>query len=388
MLSYLEINKSNLIHNIGEFKKILKPDTKVLCVLKANAYGHGLKEIVQILNNEADWFGVNIIEELKELRKYSKKETLLLGFVSKENLDEAVKLKASICIYDLERAKLLNRIGRKRRQKVKIHIKIDTFLGRQGILIEELAVFAQELKTFDNLEIEGVYSHFSNIEDTTDFSHAQKQIDTYHRALQILKSEKITPVYKHISATSGILAYDHKNSEEATNSTDLYEEKNNIVRLGIGLYGLWPSQELKQRYTTGKHPLVLRPVIRWVTHIAQVKTVPAHFPIAYGLTYITSKETKIAVIPQGYSDGYDRGLSNVGEVLVHGTRCRILGRVMMNMFVVDVSHLETVKAEDEVVLLGRQGNEAITAEEVAAKLGTINYEVVARLSSIIPRKTV
>ena len=156
-----------------------------------------------------------------------------------------------------------------------------------------------------------------------------------------------------------------------------------LVRPGIGLYGMWPSDDLKERL--GKEGLVLKPVLRWVTHIAQVKTLPAGHPVGYGLTFVTSKPTKIAVIPQGYSDGYDRGLSNKGEVLIGGTRCPVLGRVAMNMFVADVSHLESVNREDEVVLLGAQRGERITAEEIAGRLDTINYEITTRISPLLPR---
>lgn len=152
--------------------------------------------------------------------------------------------------------------------------------------------------------------------------------------------------------------------------------------IGIGMYGLWPSEDLRVQH---KDRIELKPVMRWVSHIAQIKTLPTGYTIGYGLTYTTDRPTKIAVIPQGYSDGYDRGLSNRGEVLIHGQRCQILGRVAMNMFVVDVSHLDTVSVEDEVVLLGSQGNDSITAEELAERIDTINYEIVARISPFLNR---
>ena len=157
---------------------------------------------------------------------------------------------------------------------------------------------------------------------------------------------------------------------------------NSLIRIGIGAYGMWPSEHLKVLY---KNKITLMPALAWKTKIVQIKTLPKGSTIGYGLTYKTKKETKIAVVPQGYADGYDRGLSNKGEVLIKGTRCKILGMVSMNMFVVDVSHLKNVKQEDEVVILGRQGKEEIPAEELAKKLGTINYEVTTRISSLLPR---
>ena len=175
----------------------------------------------------------------------------------------------------------------------------------------------------------------------------------------------------HISSTAGTFVYE-KNFGI-----------NSLVRIGLGLYGMWPSLVISHEQSA--NGIKLMPVMRWVTHVAQVKTVPKDYPIGYGLTYVTPKETKIAVIPQGYSDGHDRGLSNCGEVLIRGTRCKVLGRVAMNMFVVDVSHLDVVKSEDEVVLLGSQKNEKISAEEIAEKINTINYEVTTRVSSLLPR---
>ena len=174
-----------------------------------------------------------------------------------------------------------------------------------------------------------------------------------------------------MSASSGIMAWE-KN-----------EGVSKLVRPGLSLYGMWPSEDLRNKLENENFKL--KPVMRWVSHIAQIKTVPKGYSIGYGLTFVTDEITKIAVIPQGYSDGFDRGLSNLGEVLIKKKRCRILGRVAMNMFVVDVSHLADVLNEDEVVLLGKQGNQEITAEEIAEKIDTINYEITTRVLALLPR---
>lgn len=368
-LSYIELSKANLIHNVQSFRSLLAPGTKIAGVIKANAYGHGQNEVAQIIEPYVDYFQVDDIEELHLLRKTSSKAALVLGYVAKADLEEAVRLDGILAIYDLERLTVLNEISQRLNKKPIVHLKIDTYLGRQGILLEELETFFQAARQFSDVTIEGIYSHFANIEDTSDFSHAQKQLESFQRAQTIAKQYGYD-LLTHISATSGILAYEKNQGQNA------------IVRLGIGLYGLWPSTDLQQQY---QNQIQLKSAMRWVTHVAQVKTVPANYSIGYGLTYITDKPTKIAIIPQGYSDGYDRGLSNTGEVLISGKRCQVLGRVAMNMFVADVTKLDSVEAEDEVILLGQQGNEVITAEELATKIDTINYEITTRVSPLLPR---
>ncbi len=216
-----------------------------------------------------------------------------------------------------------------------------------------------------------MYAHFANIEDTTDFSHAQKQIDTYLRMQTIAAGAGYTNLATHISATSGLLVYEG----------DL--GKNPIVRIGIGAYGMWPSEPLKRRY--GKKGFELLPVLSWKTHVAQVKTLPAGATIGYGLTYKTQKQTKTALIPQGYADGYVRSLSNCGMVLIGGRRCAVLGRVSMNMFVVDATSVPDVKEGDEVVLIGEQSDKSISAQELAERSGTVNYEATTRISPLLPR---
>lgn len=366
-LSFIEISAKNVRSNVQFFRDTIHPQTKIAAVIKANAYGHGQNDIAQIIEKQVDYFQVDDLQELELLRKVSQKPTFVFGYVAKDELARATALDGILCIYNTERLHLLNAIGGTMQKKIKVHIKIDAHLGRQGVLLSDIPLFLEEIKKCRNIILDGAYAHFANIEDTTDFSHAQKQLDIYHEAVKIIKKSGFSQIHTHISATSGILAYEKNHGY------------NTIVRLGIGMYGLWPSSALA---LTNK----ITPVLRWVTHIAQVKTLPAGHSIGYGLTYVTKQPTKIAVIPQGYSDGYDRGLSNKGEVLIRGTRCSVLGRVAMNMFVVDVSHLEDAEQEDEVVLLGTQGKEEITAEELAAKTDTINYEVTTRISPLLKRK--
>ncbi len=373
MLSYIEISQKNLVHNFRMMKSLLRPGVKIVSVIKADAYGHGQNVVAKILEKETDYFQVDDFQELKELRKVSKKPTFVFGYVGKSEMAEAIKLGGILCAYDEKQIKNINAAAKKLGKKAIVHIKIDAALGRQGVLVKNLQKLINVLKKCQNIIVDGTYSHFANIEDTTDFSHAQKQLNLFDQAYQIFLKNGYTKIKTHISASSGIMAYENKKG------------KSSLARTGISLYGLWPSEDLRKKLETKKFRL--KPVLRWITHVAQVKTLPKNHPIGYGLTYVTKKPMKVVVVPQGYSDGFDRGLSNSGEVLIQGKRCRVLGRVAMNMFVVDVSHLKNIENEEEVVLLGRQGKVEITAEEIAERLGTINYEVVARISPLLPRIT-
>ena len=367
-LSYIAISKKGLIHNVQALKSIV-PHKEVVGVIKANAYGHGQNEVAKIIESYIDYFQVDDIEELRLLRKVSKKRTLVFGYVQESDLEEAVMLRGTLAVYDITRLRILQRIGARRKMKIPVHIKIDAHLGRQGLLLESIPAFIREFKKAPNVVVEGIYSHFSNIEDTTNMAHAKKQVAAFEAATALFNDEGFSNLKTHMSATSGLLTLDTKLSTS-------------LVRLGIGLYGMWPSEALKKEWG-GR--LALLPVMRWVSHVAQVKNVPKGFSVGYGCTYVTKRPTTIAVIPQGYSDGFDRGLSNCGTVLIHGVRAPIVGRVAMNIIVADVTHIPRVRAEDEVVLLGSQKKEHITAEEIAKKLGTINYEITTRTSPLLPR---
>jgi len=381
-LSYLEISKKNLIHNIKQFRKLVGDKTKISAVVKANAYGHGDREVVKILEPYVDYFQIDKIDELERIRKITKKPIFTFGYIEKNSLEKAIRLGGILSVFGFQHLVLINESARKLNKKAFVHISIDSLLGREGFSLDDIKKDLPKIKKMKNIQIDGIYSHFSNIEDiipesddlfgqTTNFFHTQKQIDMYHSACDLFYQHGYKNIKTHISSTSGILVYDNN-----TNSP------HSIVRPGIGIYGMWPSEYLEKMWH-GK--IVLKPILKWVTHVAQVKILPAGHPIGYGLTYVTSKKTKIAIIPQGYADGYGRELSNKGEVLISGKRCKVLGRVAMNMFVVDVSHLAKVKQEDEVIIIGKQGREEIKAEELAQKANTINYEITTKISSLLLR---
>lgn len=369
-LSYIEISKDNLIHNIKQFRGLLKDKTKIAAVIKANAYGHGDKEIAKIASLYVDYFQVDSIEEAERVNSVTKKPILIFGYLNEDGIRRAIKIKAILCVFDLIHLLKINHIAGISKTKVKVHLAIDSYLGREGIMPSQVENLIKEVKNLKNIILDGVYSHFANIEDTMNSTHANRQIDTYHKCVKVFQDNGYPKINTHISATSGILVYEKGGNLHS------------IVRLGIGLYGMWPSEHLEY---LNKKKINLKPVLKWVTHVAQVKIVPANYPIGYGLTYITKKATKIAVIPQGYYDGLTRSLSNNGEFLIGSKKAKILGRVAMNMTVVDVSGIKDVRADDEVVILGNQGKMKITVEDLANKMDTINYEVTTKISALLPR---
>lgn len=377
-LAWVKLSKNNLIHNIKQFRNLANRNTKFSVAIKGNAYGHGQNEVAKILEPYVDYFQINSINELELLRKITKKPVLLLGYIQESDLLKVIKLECILSVFSLEQIERVSAIAETRKKIQKIHLPVDAYLGREGFLLQDLPNLFAKIKKYKFIELSGIYAHFANIENATNFSHAQKQIEEYQRALVLAEKFgfKNPPrlgevgLQTHLSATSGLLVYE-KNLGI-----------NNIIRLGIGAYGMWPSEHLMN---INKDKIILKPVLSWKTKIAQIKILPKGRTIGYGLTYKTKKKTKIAIIPQGYADGFDRNFSNNGFVLIGGARCKILGRVSMNMFAVDVTHLNKIKPEDEVVILGRQGREEITAEEMAERINTINYEITTRISSLLPR---
>jgi alanine racemase len=316
-VSWIEISRNNLIHNINQIKNVLG-NHQLGAVVKANAYGHGLGEVVTAVENEVDYFQVDDFQELVAIRNYTQKPVLVLGYMTlEESLIAASQYDAILGIFESNHNKFnqLDTLGKELQKKIKVHVEVDALLGRLGSTPEHAQQLISDLKQYKYVEVLALYAHFSDIEDAENLDHAHLQ----HQQLKNL-SEQVGIPY-HISATSGIL------SDQGNNWGGF------MARLGIGLYGIWPSESLFNRW----HKTVdFKPVLSWKTTVAQVKTLPKGYPIGYGRSYITSQETKIAVIPQGYSDGYDRRFSNKGMVLIKGVKCPVLGRIAMNMFVVEL----------------------------------------------------
>lgn len=376
MKTRIEINKNNLLHNLEQFKKLVGDGVKIMGVVKANAYGHGLIEVAESISEKVDWFGVDSLAEALKLRQAAiKKPILILGYTELKDLKEAVKNNISLTVYNKETIEKIGKIPiHNPNLNPKVHIKIETGTARQGVLEKDLSDFVKFIKQFPSIEIQGISTHYANIEDTTDSSFAMEQLSTFSRAAAILKKEGVEISLCHTACSAATILFPETRFE--------------MVRLGISMYGLWSSKETKAVAKNKNLELELKPVLTWKTIVAQIKNLPTGTPVGYGLSERTSRDSKIAILPIGYYDGYDRKLSNVGNVLIRGKRCKILGRVCMNIIIVDVTDVEKIEVEDEVVLLGRQGKEEITAEDLAGKIGTINYEVVTRINPLISRKVI
>jgi alanine racemase len=371
MLSWIEIDASRLRSNIDAFRNAAGPGTSIMAVIKANAYGHGLEAVAPVAAERADWLGVNCIDEALTITRLGiQKPVAILGHTPLDQLEEVASNGYRQVLYRLDVAKALSEGARKHRTTARVHLKIETGTNRQGITLRDLPGFIGELSRLTGIEVEGAYTHFANIEDTLDPSFAESQVRKFKEALGILERAGIRPAQIHASATAGTLLY----SEMAFS----------MVRVGIGTYGIWPSRETQlAARERGKKPS-LAPVLTWKTRVAQVKEVQAGDYVGYGLTYRTSRVMKLVVLPIGYYDGYDRKLSNSGRALVHGQPASVIGRVAMNMTMLDVSDIGA-DVDDEVVLIGRQGNSEIRVEELAEKIGSIPYEVLARINPLIKR---
>lgn len=342
-----------------------------MAVVKSNAYGHGLETVVKALGDECDWFGVDSLSEAEAVREAgSEKPVLILGYTLLEDLPHVVERGFSQVCYSRRVLAKMADAGSPNRP-AKAHIKVETGTSRQGVHVYDLPALLGYAKTLSDLVVEGASTHFANIEDTEDPSYAMEQLLHFKDAVKVMKSLQVEPDILHTACSAAAILYP--------------ETHFSLVRAGIALYGLWPSEQTRLAAQRGEVRVPLVPALTWKTRIAQVRRLSKDAPVSYGLTERVARDSDVAVIPVGYWDGFDRKLSSVGEILVRGRRAKVLGRVCMNMTVVDVTDIPGAAPEDEVVLIGRQGDEEITAEELADRFGTINYEAVTRINPMIPR---
>jgi len=371
MLSWIEIDGKRLCANIDAFKNLLTPITTLMVVVKANAYGHGLQAVTPLIAERADWLGVNSLEEALEVTSLGiQKPVVILGHTSLDRIEDVVHNGYRQVLYRLDVAEALSKSAEKLAKTSKVHLKIETGTNRQGVAPSELEEFVGALRKLRRLEIEGVYTHFANIEDTLDPSFARSQSRRFQEALSTLARAGITPRHVHAMATAGALLYP--------------ELSFTMARVGIGAYGVWPSRETQLASRERGRLITLASTLTWKTRVVQIKQVNAGDHVGYGLTYQATRPMRLAVLPVGYYDGYDRKLSNSGRALIHSQPVPVIGRVAMNMTMLDVTDVGA-QIDDEVVLLGRQGNAEIRVEELAERIGTIPYEVLARLNPLTPR---
>ncbi|MEK7665556.1 MAG: alanine racemase [Patescibacteria group bacterium] len=371
--TWVEISRDALRLNIVALSSLLEPGVQMALVVKANAYGHGLKEIVPLLwENGVRIFAVDSVEEGREVRTlFSGATIIVIGYTLHQQLAEVIELDLHQVVYDADTIRLLQEEAAKAGKRVSIHLKIETGTMRQGIWFNEIPVLVEIIHSCPHVDLVGVSTHFANIEEAEDASFAEYQMGQFLQAYEAIKASGFDPTYVHTACSAALILYPQ------THGT--------LVRPGVASYGFWPSRETRHMARHLGRRIELEPVLSWKTKIAQIKEAPMNVPVGYGCTEILRRWSKIAVLPIGYWNGFDRGLSSIGEVLVRGQHCRVIGRICMNMCMVDVTEVPRVTREDEVVIIGRAGKNRMRADDIAQRLNTIHYEVTTRINPLIPR---
>jgi len=337
----------------------------MMAVVKANAYGHGAIEVARALESfGCAFFGVAIPEEGKQLRDAGITSPIaVLGGIFPDQAPDIVEHNLTPVVFDMAAARALDEAAGRRGVVLAVHVKLDTGMGRLGILPEEAVPFFSELKGLENLRVEALLSHFAESEaEEKEFSH--RQLSAFLKAAEEIRGLGVNPKLLEMANSAALV--------------DFERSVLGMVRPGIMLYGSYPAPRLRES-------IKLKPVMQLKTRILLVKSVPAGFTVSYGRRFTTNRPSLIATLPIGYADGLPRKLGNSGEVLIGGYRAKIAGTVCMDLTMVDVTGVPGVKAGDEAVLIGAQGNETITAEEIADKADTISYEIFCRLSARVPR---
>ncbi|HLX55783.1 MAG TPA: alanine racemase [Ktedonobacteraceae bacterium] len=366
--TWVEIDLSAIAQNTQHIAALVGPRVRVLASLKADAYGHGAVKVAHtVLHNGADMLGVATVSEAMPLREAGVNAPILVfGYVPPWQMREAVRLGLTVTLYSLEAAQALSRAALALQKTAITHVKVDTGMGRLGIRaeqIDEIVELVKVIRELPRLELEGIFTHFA-LADALDKTHARMQLARFQNVLQVLEEEGIRPQLAHAANSAAMFT--------------MPEARLDMVRPGIALYGLHPSMDVRL-------PASFRPALSFKTQVSQVKLIPAGECLGYGCAYYTEQPTTIAVLPVGYADGFRRAPTNWGSVLIHGLEAPLVGRICMDQCMVDVSHIPQTRAGDEVVLIGRQGNASLTAEQVAQRLGTINYEVVSEILARVPR---
>lgn len=364
---YVEISLEAIGHNIREVKKRLPEGVKLLGVVKANAYGHGAVPVASYLENQVDYFATATIEEAVELRENSiSAPILILGYVSPSQYGDLVEYDITQTIDSYAQALALEKEAARQNRKAKAHLAVDTGMTRIGFQVTEHdADEAAKIADLPHIELEGMFTHFS-CADQEDKTYCSMQMEKYDKMTALLAERGVTIPLRHICNSAGIMEFDDHRFE--------------MVRSGIITYGIYPSEEVK------KERLDLIPALSWKSHVIHVKEVGPGIGVSYGATYVTEKPmTRIATVSAGYADGYPRALSNQGCVLIHGKKAPIIGRICMDQMMVDVTDIPDVQVEDVVTLVGTDGDETITIEEIANPAARFDYEMLCDISSRVTR---
>jgi alanine racemase len=371
---WAEVDLKAIAHNVRALRKITKPKARLMAVVKADAYGHGVLQVTrQALENGADVLAVARLNEGIQLRKAGFDAPILIfGYTPPKHAKKLVEFDLTQTVWSFRTAEDLSAAVASNRP-IKVHLKVDTGMGRLGLLpdcfrnaslTKPALREVESIASLSGLEIEGIYTHFAAA-DSADKSYTKKQLEIFLDFLdQLHKTGLIIPL-RHAANSAALI--------------DMPETHLDLVRPGISIYGLYPSDEVD------KSRILLKPAMSLKARVVHLKQVPAGFKVSYGMTHETSEPTIIASVPVGYADGFSRLLSNQSHMLVGGCRAPIVGRVCMDQTMLDVGHVPDVKLEDEVVIFGKQQDETITVDEIAASLNTINYEIVSSLTARIPK---
>ncbi len=364
--AYAEVDLDAIGHNISEVRRNVGEKVKICAVIKADAYGHGAVAVGKYLESAVEYFAVATVDEAIELREAGiKLPIIILSYVSPSRYDEVVRNNVTQTVYSLETAELLAKEASAQGKTAKAHVALDTGMSRIGFAVnEESADEIKKISLLSNLELEGMFTHFS-CADMYDKAYSKMQMEKYDSMCEMLEKRNVEIPIKHICNSAGIMEFDSHRFQ--------------MVRSGIITYGLYPSEEVD------KTALDLRPAMSFRSHVVNVHTAPAGIGVSYGATFVTGEPTRIATVSVGYADGYPRALSNKGRVLIHGQFAPVLGRVCMDQIMVDVSHIEDVQIEDVVTLFGRDGDNYIPVEEPADMSASFNYEFVCSLSRRVTR---
>ena len=367
--TWIEINQQSLKNNYNIFRRLIGPKCLLMSVVKSNAYGHSLIDFSRATESlGVDWFGVDSIVEAESLRKAGlKKPILVLGYTLENKIETAFKNNISLTIFDFSTLENLKNI-KIRGYKLKIHIKIDTGMHRQGFFVSEIPSVIKILKSQPTIILEGVYTHFSSAKNPAFPSTTLNQIEQFKKANSFFESAGFKGFIKHAAATSGTIIFPQSHFD--------------LVRIGIGLCGLWPSKETEEAF---RRQVKLKPVLSWKTIVGQIKSLPKGSKVGYDLTEMLNRSSRIAILPIGYWHGFPRSLSSIGKVLIKSNEVKVIGRVSMDMISVDVTDVKSVKVGDEVILIGKSKKSEISVDDMAYLNDTINYEIVTRLNPLIKR---
>ena len=360
MNTYTEIDLRAVKHNIAEIRKLLSPGVKFMAVVKANAYGHGAAAVSRAaVEAGADYLAVANLKEAMELREAGLVSPILILTESPTSvMDEIIQYDLSQTVYSFTEAKALSDEAQKRNKTARVHVKIDTGMGRVGVSPSEAVAFITKISSLSGLKLEGVFTHFAKAEDPEDHFTAGQ----FQKFKQVISKVPRIPI-KHSANSAGVLFHP--------------ETHLNMVRVGLMMYGLYPQGNSRRL-------IKLRPALSFKSRITYLKKIPAGTPLSYGCTFVTPSETTVATVPVGYADGFSRSLSNRGKVIIRGKRYPVVGRVTMDLTMVNVGNAK-VEVGDEVVLIGEQNGQLISADEIAGLEDTISYEVICGIGKRVPR---